>query len=160
MSKEILELDISNDNSKEYKVEAIWDSAVYANKLESGHLQGLYYLVTKKGYPKEENTWVSLSAVQNLKKLISSFHKNYLKKPTANSPPINSAPPIDRPTIKPTIKYKQGWPANSVSKRAKKKWIKLAYVPVNLNSKITATLKLRDFITVIKRYTPNFELQS
>ena len=31
-------------NSKENKVKAIWDSAVYANKTE-GHLPSLYYLV-------------------------------------------------------------------------------------------------------------------
>ena len=37
------ELDIS-DNSKEYKVEAIWKSAVYKKKLE-GYLPRLYYLV-------------------------------------------------------------------------------------------------------------------
>ena len=53
--KKVLELDASN-NSKEYELEAIWDSAVYANKSESGHLPGLYYLVVWKGYPKEENT--------------------------------------------------------------------------------------------------------
>ena len=49
------ELD-AGDNSGKYKVEAIWDSAVYARELESGHLPGLYYLVFWKGYLKEENT--------------------------------------------------------------------------------------------------------
>ena len=29
-------------NSKEYKIEAIWDNAVYVNKLQAGHLSGLY----------------------------------------------------------------------------------------------------------------------
>ena len=33
-----------NGNSKEYKVEAIQNGAVYTNKTK-GHLQGLYYLV-------------------------------------------------------------------------------------------------------------------
>ena len=42
--KKVRELD-AGDNSKEYKVEAIWNSAVYANKSELGHLLGLYYLV-------------------------------------------------------------------------------------------------------------------
>ena len=42
--KKILELDVGED-SEEYGVEAIWDSAVYVNKLESGHLPDLYYLV-------------------------------------------------------------------------------------------------------------------
>ena len=31
-------------NSKKYKVQAIWDSAVYTNKAE-GHLLGFYYLI-------------------------------------------------------------------------------------------------------------------
>ena len=43
-------------NSKEYKVKAIWDSAVYANKSESGQLLGLYYLVAWKRYLEKENT--------------------------------------------------------------------------------------------------------
>ena len=43
-------------DSEEYEVEAIWDSAVYANESESGQLPSLYYLVAWKGYPKEENT--------------------------------------------------------------------------------------------------------
>ena len=38
------ELDAGND-SEEYKVEAIQNSAVYAMEFESGHLLGLYYLV-------------------------------------------------------------------------------------------------------------------
>ena len=43
-------------DDKEYKVEAIWDSAVYARESESGHLPGFYYLVSWKRYLKEENT--------------------------------------------------------------------------------------------------------
>ena len=53
--KKVPELDAGN-NSKEYKMEAIWDGAVYANKLESGYLLSLYYLVAWKGYFDEENT--------------------------------------------------------------------------------------------------------
>ena len=123
MSKKILELDAGNKDSEEYKVEVIQDSAVYGNKLESGHLLGFYYLVVWKSYPEEENTWEPLSTVHHLKKLISSFHKNYLTKPTATFPPINSALSIARPTVKPmakiTSKQKRGRPANSASKRAK-----------------------------------------
>ena len=48
-------LDASN-KSGEYKVEVIWDSAVYARELESGYLSNLHYLVSWKGYPEEENT--------------------------------------------------------------------------------------------------------
>ena len=43
--EKILELNAGNKDSKEYKVEVIWDSAVYANKSELCHLPGLYYLV-------------------------------------------------------------------------------------------------------------------
>ena len=123
VSKEVPELDAGNKDSKEYEVEAIQHSAVYANKLESGHLPGLYYLVAWKGYPKEENIWEPSSAIQHLKKLINFFDKDHPEKSTATSLPINSAPPMARPTVKPTAKatstQKQGRPANSASKRAK-----------------------------------------
>ena len=55
--------DASNNDSGEYKVEVIRDSAVYARKSVSGHLPGLYYLVFWKRYPEEENTWEPASAV-------------------------------------------------------------------------------------------------
>ena len=42
--KKITELDTS-DNSKEHKVEAIQNNAVYTMKSKSGHLPGLYYLI-------------------------------------------------------------------------------------------------------------------
>ena len=45
VSEKIPELDAGDKNSEEYKVEAIWDSAVYGNKSKSGHLPGFYYLV-------------------------------------------------------------------------------------------------------------------
>ena len=56
------ELDAGNEGGK-YKVEIIWDNEVYARELESGHLSSLYYLVSWKGYPEEENTWEPASAV-------------------------------------------------------------------------------------------------
>ena len=55
MDENATELDAGED-SGEYEVEAIRDSAVYARESESGHLPGLYYLVFWKGYPEEENT--------------------------------------------------------------------------------------------------------
>ena len=117
-----MEFDAGDNESGEYKVEAIRDSTVYAKESESGHLPGLYYLVSWKGYPEEENTWEPASAVQHLKKLISSFHKDYPDKPTTTSPAIDTAPPMARPTVKPTgpPKRKQGQPANSTNKQAKK----------------------------------------
>ena len=45
VNKNVTELNAGKD-SGEYKVEAIQDSAVYAKELESGHLPGLYYLVS------------------------------------------------------------------------------------------------------------------
>ena len=83
---ETTQLDFKADNNKEYKVEAIRDSTVYARESE-GHLLGLYYLVSWKGYPEEENTWEPASAVQHLRKLISSFHKDHPDKPTATLRP-------------------------------------------------------------------------
>ena len=121
--KKVPELDASDD-SKEYEVEAIWDSAVYTMELESDHLPKLYYLVAWKGYPEEQNIWEPVSAIQHLKKLISSFHKDHLEKPTATSLPVNSAPPMARPTVKPTAKSttkrKRGRSANNANKQAKK----------------------------------------
>ena len=123
VSKKVPELDTGDESSEEYEVEAIWNSAVYARDSE-GHLSGLYYLVAWKDYPKEENTWELSLAVQHLKKLISSFHKDYPEKPTITFPPIDSVPlmarPIVKPTAKATIKRKRGRLAKSASKRAKK----------------------------------------
>ena len=112
------ELDAS-DNGK-YEVEAIRDSAIYARESESGHLPGLYYLMSWKGYPEEENTWEPASTVQHLRKLISLFHKDYLDKPMATSLAIDTAPPMARPTVKFTKlpKRKRGEPAK---KRATKR---------------------------------------
>ena len=56
VDKRVKELELEADNSKKYKAEAIQDSAVYASKLESGQLPGLYYLVAWKGYLEEKNT--------------------------------------------------------------------------------------------------------
>ena len=126
VDKKVTELDFEADNSKEYEVKGIWDSAVYAIKSELGHLSGLYYLVAWKGYLEKKNTWKSVSAVQYLRKLIRSFHKDHPEKPTATFLPVNSALPMGRPTIKPTAKSttkrKRGQPANNANKRAKKNW--------------------------------------
>ena len=42
--KKVLELDVGNESSKDYKVEVIWDSVVYVRELEE-YLPGFYYLV-------------------------------------------------------------------------------------------------------------------
>lgn len=46
----------------------------------------------KAMYPEEENTWEPAWAVQYLRKLIITFHKDHPAKPTATSPPANNAP--------------------------------------------------------------------
>ena len=55
VDKKVTELEFEAGDSKKYKMEAIWDSAVYDNKAE-GRLLGLYYLVAWKRYLEEENT--------------------------------------------------------------------------------------------------------
>ena len=115
-------LDAGNESGK-YKIEAIRDSAVHMKESESGHLPGLYYLVLWKRYPKEENIWEPASAVQQLRKLISSFHKNYPDKPTATFSAIDTVPLMARPIVKlaEPPKQKQRQQANSTNKRAKKR---------------------------------------
>ena len=56
VDERVKELKLVAGDSEEYEVEAIWNSAVYTNKSESGQLPGLYYLVAWKIYPKQENT--------------------------------------------------------------------------------------------------------
>ena len=123
MDDQVKELEFKASNSKKYKVEAIWDSAVYASESESGQLPGLYYLVVWKGYPKKENTWELSSAVQHLKKLINSFHKDHPEKPTATFPSIDSALPMARLTVRPiALKQKRGRLAGGASKCVKN-WV-------------------------------------
>ena len=115
-----VELD-AGENSGEFEVEAIRDSAVYAKESKSGHLPGLHYLISWKKYPEEKNTWKPASAVQHLRKLINSFHKNHPNKPTATSLAINITPPMARPTVKLTepLKRKQERPTGH-TRRAKR----------------------------------------
>ena len=103
MDENATKLDAGNEGN-EYKVEAIWDSAVYAKESESGYLPGLYYLDSWKGYLEKENTWEPYSAVQHLKKLISLFYKDHPDKPTAISEAIDTTPSMAKPTIKPAAK--------------------------------------------------------
>ena len=52
---DVTELNVGDNKGGEYKVEAICDNDVYARE-SAGHLPGLYYLVSWKSYPEEENT--------------------------------------------------------------------------------------------------------
>ena len=119
-----MEFDNNNGNVKynncgEYKIETIQNSIVYTKESES-HLPRLYYLVSWKEYPKEENTWESALAVQHLKELIRFFHKDYLDKPTITSLAIDIVPPMARLTVKFPTKQKQGQLAKNTTKYVKK----------------------------------------
>ena len=48
--------DFEAGNNKKYELEGIRDSTIYTRESE-GHLSGLYYLVSWKGYLGDKNTW-------------------------------------------------------------------------------------------------------
>ena len=54
VDENVTKLDVGN--SEKYKVEAIWDSVVYAEESESGQLLSLNCLVVTKGYLNGKNT--------------------------------------------------------------------------------------------------------
>ena len=118
-----MEFNTNNNNYGKYKMEVIWDSAVYTKKSKSGSLPSLYYLISRKKYPEEENIQEPALAFQHLRKLISSFYKDYSDKLTVTFLPINIAPPMAKPIIKLTkpSKQKHSQSVNSTNKRAKKK---------------------------------------
>ena len=113
-----MQLEFEASNNKEYEVDGIWDSAVYAKESTTGQLPGLYYLVSWKDYPKEENTWEPALAIQHLRRLVTAYHKDNPEKPTATSDPVDTAPPMARPSAppRPTAK-KRGRPAGSTAKK-------------------------------------------
>ena len=115
---------VGDSDGKEYKVEAIQNRTVYAKKSEGGHLPGIYYLVSWKSYPEEENTWESASVVYHLGRLVSIYHEEHLEKSTTRSPQVNSVPPMTRPTVKLTNKRKRSRSAKATgaNKCARKSW--------------------------------------
>ena len=116
----VVGLDAGNKSGK-YKVEVIWDNAVYARKSKPGHLLSFYYLISWKRYQEEKNTWEPVLAVQYLKKLISSFYKDHSDKPIVTFLAIDTTSPMARPTAKPTksLKRKWGQPTGRATKCAK-----------------------------------------
>ena len=123
-----MQLEFEAGNNKKYEVNGIWDSAVYAKESTTGQLPRLYYLISWKSYPKEENTWEPVSAIQYLQKLVTAYHKDNLEKPTTTSFPVDTTLPMARPMQSwlagPTaaLTKKHGRPVGSITtkKRAKK----------------------------------------
>ena len=113
------QLEFEVGNNKEYKVEGIWDSAVYAREL-ARQLLGLYYLVLWKGYSEEENTWEFVSAIQHLQRLTNTYHKNNPEIPTATSLFVNTVLPMVRLTVAPTKKCGRPAKSTTTTKWAKK----------------------------------------
>ena len=121
------EFEAGDDKDKEYEVDGIRDSAVYA-KESAGQLPGLYYLISWKSYPEEENTWEPASAIQHLRRLVTTYHKDNPEKPTATSAPVDTAPPMVRPSAPPRptsttnipIKRKRGRSAGPTAAPTKK----------------------------------------
>ena len=97
---------------------AIWDSVVYAKKADR-YLPGLYYLVTWKGYLKEENTWEPSSTVMHLRKMVGTFYKDLPEKPTATLAPLDFVLPTAKPTIQIPAKRKREQPIRYAKKHAK-----------------------------------------
>ncbi len=113
------DLEIEARGDKEYEVEAIIDSAVYGQQAND-QMPGLYYLVSWKSYPEEENTWEPSSAVIYLRKLISTFYNKHPEKPIVTSPSLDSTPLIAKPTIPKKPKQKRGCPSKRANKRGRK----------------------------------------
>ena len=103
---EQLEFEVGGDN-EEYEVEGICNSAIYTRESEAGHLLGLYYLVSWKSYLEDESIWEPASAVQHLRKLVSTFYKDHPDKPTATPPPIDLAPLMAKRTAPPNVNSKR-----------------------------------------------------
>lgn len=115
-----LKMKLKTGDNIEYKVEAIWDSAVYAWESIANHLPSFYYLIFWKDYPKEENIWEPALTLQHLQKLLSTIYKNSPQKQTATSNPIIFALLIAKPSAKLTgVKQKHGQ-QTSTNKHVKK----------------------------------------
>ena len=85
-----LDFEFKAGNDTKYKVDGIWDSTVYAKKSAIAQLLGLEYLVLRKSYPEEENTWEPASAIQHFQRLVTAYQKNNQEKPAATSIPVNT----------------------------------------------------------------------
>ena len=86
-------------NNEENEMGCICDSVVYYKELEVGHLPGLYYFISWKGYPEDKSTWELALLVQHLQKLVSTFYKDQSSKLTVTSPPIDLATPMAKHSV-------------------------------------------------------------
>ena len=149
------EPEFNTGNNKEYEVEAIIDSAVYAKEAE-GYLPSLYYLVFWKGYPEEESTWEPSSTVMYFQKIIFTFYKDHPEKPMATFSPLDSALPMAKPSVKlpvkPSAKQKRGRPISSM-KQAKEwdigQWYFFFLVLVRLKGFFTNSISFGSFTNFV-----------
>lgn len=98
VDKNSMELDAGN-NSGDYKVEAIWNSAVYVGESKSGYLLGFYYLVLWKKDLEEENIWKPALALQHFRKRLNKFYCDNPDKPTTTSSSVDTALSMAKPII-------------------------------------------------------------
>ena len=89
-------------DDKKYDVVDIWDSTAYTRK-SVGQLPRFYYLVLWKSFSEKDNSWEPAMAIQPLQRLVTAYYKDKSKKPIATSALIDTAPPIARPIVKPTM---------------------------------------------------------
>ena len=52
----LAELDIRNNKGGKYKINTIWDSAVYRKNSKSDYFPKFYYMIFGKDYLEKENT--------------------------------------------------------------------------------------------------------
>lgn len=101
-------------------VKGIYDSVVYARESKNHYLPDFYYLVLWNDYFEEKNIWKLASVKQYLRKMISTFHKNYPDKLSITSSPINIPALMFKPIIKlVALKQKYSQPTKLNNKRKK-----------------------------------------
>ena len=84
-------------------------------------MQGFYYLILWKGYPKEKNTWELSLAVIDLQKFIKTFYKEYQEKQTVTCLYLDSVPPMVRSIVlkKQQPKQKRGHLIKGANKKSR-----------------------------------------
>ena len=102
-----LDFEFEASNNDEYKLDGIWNKAVYTKKSIIDQLPRLYYLILCKSYLEEENTWEPALTIQYFWKFTIAYHKNNPKKPTATFLLIHTALSMARPTTAPIKKRSQ-----------------------------------------------------